>query len=100
MKSSHPVVNALQRISACLVTGAMIVAGVAVAVIVVINTLDTIGMAFFNKPLVGTLEITEVLLAMAILLAIPSALRERKHIAIDVITQFFGPKMLKAAEVF
>lgn len=83
-------VKLFDRISWFLVGCAMTVAASCVLGIIVVNSLDTLGRAFASKPLVGAVEITELLLAMCIILAIPYAQRKSAHIEIDVFRQFFG----------
>lgn len=70
-----------------MVTLAMVVAGLSVATIIAVNSLDTLGRAFFSKPLTGAVELTELFLAMCIILAIPYAQRNLAHIEIDMIKQ-------------
>lgn len=89
----------LDRISSALVIGAMFIAGACVLGIVVVNTIDTVGRAFFNRPMHGAVEITEVLLAICIVLAIPYAQRFREHIEIDIFAKSFGPRLRRACSI-
>jgi len=66
---------------------AMVVSGASVATIIAVNSIDTLGRAFFSRPLTGAVEITELFLAMCIILAIPYAQRKLAHIEIDMFTQ-------------
>jgi len=79
--------RALDRVSATMVMLAMVVSGASVATIIAVNSIDTLGRAFFNKPMMGAVEITELFLAMCIILAIPYAQRKLSHIEIDMFTQ-------------
>lgn len=80
--------------SACrvMVGSAMIVASTCVALIIAVNSFDTIGRGFFSRPFVGALELTELFLAIVVILSIPYAQRAGLHIEIDIISQFFGSK--------
>lgn len=77
----------LDRVSATMVMLAMVVSGTSVATIIAINSVDTIGRALFSRPLTGAVELTELFLAMCIILAIPYAQRTLSHIEIDMFTQ-------------
>lgn len=77
----------LDKVSATMVILAMVAAGVSVATIIAVNSIDTLGRAFFSKPLTGAVELTELFLAMCIILAIPYAQRNLAHIEIDMIKQ-------------
>lgn len=91
MTSTHPASLQLYRmldsVSATMVTLTMVVAGFSVATIIAVNSIDTLGRAFFSRPLTGAVEITELFLAMCIILAIPYAQRNLAHIEIDMIKQ-------------
>ncbi len=93
-------VRVLDRISGAMVFAAMVVAGIAVAVMILVNSVDTIGRAFFAKPLTGAVEITELFLAMSIILAIPYAQRTMAHIEIDIFIQYFPPKLRRFCSIF
>lgn len=68
----------------------MWISGFSVLLIIGINSLDTVGRAFFNAPLVGAVEMTELLLAICIILAIPYAQRSGAHIRVDMLDRFFA----------
>lgn len=74
---------------------AMVVSGASVATIIAVNSIDTLGRAFFSRPLTGAVEITELFLAMCIILAIPYAQRMLSHIEIDMFTQNCNEKFKK-----
>lgn len=89
----------LDKILSVLAIGAMAVSAVCVVGMIAVNTVDTVGRALFNKPMMGALEITEVLLATCIILAIPYAQRHREHIEIDIFKKAFGPRLAKASSI-
>jgi len=93
--TSHKVYRVLDRVSATMVILAMVVSGTSVATIIAVNSIDTLGRAFFSKPLTGAVEITELFLAMCIILAIPFAQRKLAHIEIDMFTQRCGAGLKK-----
>jgi TRAP-type C4-dicarboxylate transport system permease small subunit len=85
--TSQKIHSVLDRVSATMVMLAMVVSGVSVAAIIAVNSVDTLGRAFFTKPLTGAVELTELFLAMCIILAIPYAQRKLSHIEIDMFIQ-------------
>lgn len=85
--TSQKIYSVLDRVSATMVMLAMVVSGASVAAIIAINSVDTLGRAFFTKPLTGAVELTELFLAMCIILAIPYAQRMLSHIEIDMFIQ-------------
>lgn len=85
---SHKIYWMLDSVSATMVMLAMVVSGASVATIIAVNSIDTLGRAFFSRPLTGAVEITELFLAMCIILAIPFAQRKLAHIEIDMFTQY------------
>jgi TRAP-type C4-dicarboxylate transport system permease small subunit len=85
--TSQKIYSVLDRVSATMVMLAMVVSGSSVAAIIAINSVDTLGRAFFTKPLTGAVELTELFLAMCIILAIPYAQRMLSHIEIDMFIQ-------------
>lgn len=87
------------RVLAVLVICAMAVSAVCVVGMIAVNTVDTVGRALFSKPMMGALEITEVLLATCIILAIPYAQRYREHIEIDILKKAFGPRLARASSI-
>jgi TRAP-type C4-dicarboxylate transport system permease small subunit len=85
--TSQKIHSVLDRVSATMVMLAMVVSGVSVAAIIAVNSVDTLGRAFFTKPLTGAVELTELFLATCIILAIPYAQRKLSHIEIDMFIQ-------------
>jgi TRAP-type C4-dicarboxylate transport system permease small subunit len=52
---------------------------------------DVVGRYFFNKPLAGGFEITEIGLALLIYCALPLVSARREHIVIDTFDVFMSP---------
>jgi len=70
----------------------LVISGVSIALIVIIGAVDTAGRAFFNQPFLGTVELTEALLAVAICTALAYAQQRGEHVSVDIVTQFFGKR--------
>jgi TRAP-type C4-dicarboxylate transport system permease small subunit len=56
-----------------------------------ITAVDVVGRYFFNKPLAGGFEITEIGLALLIYCALPLVSARREHIVIDTFDVFMSP---------
>lgn len=80
-----------------LVTGAMVVSGLCILVILVIGVIDTAGRAFFNSPFIGAVEISEALLAVAIFSALAYLQNTGGHVVVDVFSNGYGPRLKKFA---
>ena len=72
------------------------VAATVLFLMMVITAIDVIGRYFFNKPLAGGFEITEMGLAVLIYCALPLVSARREHIVIDTLDVF----MSKAVKTF
>ena len=73
-----------------------VVAATVLFLMMVITAIDVVGRYFFNKPLAGGFEITEMGLAMLIYCALPLVSARREHIVIDTLDVF----MSKAVKTF
>jgi TRAP-type C4-dicarboxylate transport system permease small subunit len=61
------------------------VAGAALAAMMLVTVADVVLRAVINKPIRGTLEIVELLLACSFFLALPATFLRDEHIVVDVI---------------
>lgn len=67
-----------------------LVAATVLFVMMAITAVDVIGRYFFNKPLAGGFEITEMGLALLIYCALPLVSARREHIVIDTLDVFMS----------
>ena len=72
------------------------VAGVMVAIMMFITTIDVIGRYFFNEPLFAAFEVTEILMGLLIFAGLPLATAARENITISVLTEMFPPRVQSA----
>jgi TRAP-type C4-dicarboxylate transport system permease small subunit len=79
----------IEKGSAILVYAAMVVASICVVAIVALGTVDIVG-RLAGRPLLGAVEMTELLLAATIFLALPYAQRHHQHVVVDIIVQRFS----------
>lgn len=67
-----------------------VIAAVVLFVMMLITAVDVIGRYFFNKPVAGGFEITEMSLAVLIYCALPLVSARREHIVIDTFDVFMS----------
>lgn len=60
--------------------------------LMLITTFDVLGRAIFNKPLPGTLELSEYMLSIIILLGAAYTQQVKGHVAVDFLTSRFSEK--------
>jgi len=59
--------------------------------LMLITTFDVLGRGFFDKPIPGTLELSEYMLAIIILLGAAYTQQVKGHIGVDFLTSRFTP---------
>jgi TRAP-type C4-dicarboxylate transport system permease small subunit len=63
-------------------------AAVAIAAMVLLTVADVVLRAALNRPIHGTYELIELLLACAVFLALPAAFLRDEHIVVDIVDQY------------
>ena len=72
--------------------GVCIVGMILAIPLMLITTFDVLGRGFFNKPIPGTLELSEYMLAIIILLGAAYTQQVQGHVGVDFLTTHFGKK--------
>lgn len=67
-------------------------AGLLLFSLVLITCTDVVGRYFFDAPLAGAFELTEVLLAALVFMALPLTTERREHVEVDLLALALGPK--------
>jgi TRAP-type C4-dicarboxylate transport system permease small subunit len=96
--SDHPV-GALERIS---VTISNILVHVSMGMLLAMMLLgfaDVFGRYLLNKPIVGTLEVFEILLPGVVLFSLAQAQRAKAHIAMDIFYSRFPTALQRAVGI-
>ncbi|MFV0491149.1 MAG: TRAP transporter small permease [Pseudorhodobacter sp.] len=88
----------IDRIVRFIVWTALVGSTGCICAIVLIGSWDTVG-RLINRPLLGAVEMTEALLAATIFLALPYAQREYRHVVVDILSQNFKGRLLRAADL-
>lgn len=67
--------------------------------LMLLTTGDVVGRSFFNKPIAGTFELSEYMLAVIILLSAAYTQQVKGHVAVDFLTSRFSPKVQRYLQV-
>ena len=62
----------------------------------VMTCVDVVGRYFFNSPLQGATELTELAIALIVFFVFPVVCYQRKHVSIDILDSYF-PKRFEFA---
>ncbi|WP_439530257.1 TRAP transporter small permease [Pannonibacter sp.] len=70
-------------------------AGAMLLALTLVTCIDVVARYWFNRPLAGAYELTEVLLSALIFVALPVTTARREHVDVDLVEMFAG-KPLRA----
>ncbi len=70
------------------------------AMIMVLTFCDVIGRYVFNAPIVGTVEVTELLMGMMVYLGVGLTTHGRGHIRVDIVIDRLPPRVQAFLDVF
>lgn len=84
--------------TAYIVLGAVV--GSLIFAMMAVTFVDVVGRYFFNSPLQGSYELTEVMLAVSIFAALPLTTLMREHVTVDLFQPMFRGRAAGAANVF
>ncbi|KAA2313953.1 TRAP transporter small permease [Pseudooceanicola sediminis] len=62
------------------------VCGAILLVLMTLTVVDVIGRYIFNAPLIGSTELTEVLLVSVIFIGLPAVCMDDEHVTVDLVT--------------
>lgn len=63
------------------------------------TTLDVAGRYFFNRPLYGAFEVTEISMGLIVFTALPLALMRREMITVSVISDALPPALRRTIDI-
>lgn len=64
-------------------------AGITLFAMMILTTIDVFGRYFFNSPVTGSVELTQIMLAMVVFLAFPTVTWREEHITVDLLDGIF-----------
>ena len=75
------------------------VAGATLFAMMLLTTADVTGRYVFNSPILGTVELTQMMLAVLVFLSLPIASWQQEHISVDLIDIIFPARLIWIREV-
>lgn len=75
------------------------VAGATLFGMMLLTTADVGGRYFFNSPILGTVELTQLMLAALVFLSLPVVCWRQEHVAVDLLDAVFPARLVWIREV-
>jgi TRAP-type transport system small permease protein len=75
------------------------VAGATLFALMLLTTADVTGRYFFNSPILGTVELTQLMLAAVVFLSLPVVCWREEHISVDLLDSVFPPRLIWIRQV-
>jgi len=70
------------------------VAGATLFAMMLLTTADVTGRFFFNSPILGSVELTQLMLAAVVFLSLPVACWREEHVSVDLLDAIFPPRWI------
>ncbi len=75
------------------------VAGATLFAMMLLTTADVTGRYFFNSPILGTVELTQLMLAALVFLSLPVVCWRQEHVSVDLLDAIFPARLVWVREV-
>ena len=75
-------------------------AAIAALALALLGTTDVLTLMLFNKPIVGMVEYSSMLLVCVLFLGMAGAVRDGDNISVDILLNALGPRARRAVERF
>ncbi|MDZ7853873.1 MAG: TRAP transporter small permease [Halomonas sp.] len=75
------------------------VAGATLFGMMLLTTVDVGGRYFFNAPILGTVELTQLMLAALVFLSLPVVCWRQEHVSVDLLDAVFPSRLIWVREV-
>jgi TRAP-type C4-dicarboxylate transport system permease small subunit len=72
---------------------------IALALLMFLTVLDVVGRYFFNRPVPGTFELTEMFMVLIVFLALGLAQHHNEHISLDLAYNYFPSRLKKGTNL-
>lgn len=70
------------------------VAGATLFALMLLTTADVAGRFFFNSPILGTVELTQLMLAALVFLSLPVVCWREEHVSVDLLDAVFPARLI------
>ncbi|MCC5884544.1 MAG: TRAP transporter small permease [Halomonas sp.] len=75
------------------------VAGATLFAMMLLTTADVTGRYFFNSPILGTVELTQLMLAALVFLSLPVVCWREEHVSVDLLDSVFPARLIWIRQV-
>ena len=75
------------------------VAGATLFAMMLLTTADVAGRFFFNSPILGTVELTQLMLAALVFLSLPVVCWREEHVSVDLLDSVFPARLIWIRQV-
>ncbi|WFM71460.1 TRAP transporter small permease [Halomonas sp. CKK8] len=75
------------------------VAGATLFGMMLLTTADVTGRFFFNSPILGSVELTQLMLAAVVFLSLPVVCWREEHVSVDLLDAVFPPRWIWLRQV-
>ncbi|EWG99364.1 TRAP transporter small permease [Halomonas sp. BC04] len=75
------------------------VAGATLFAMMLLTTADVTGRYFFNSPILGTVELTQLMLAAVVFLSLPVVCWREEHVSVDLLDTIFPSRLIWIRQV-
>lgn len=96
MPTSSPFLLRVGRVMQLTLEG---VAGATLFAMMLLTTADVTGRYFFNSPILGTVELTQLMLAALVFLSLPVVCWREEHVSVDLLDAVFPPRLIWIRQV-
>lgn len=83
-----------QRVGRVMQMGLEGVAGATLFGMMLLTTADVAGRFFFNSPILGTVELTQLMLAAVVFLSLPVVCWREEHVSVDLLDAIFPARLI------
>ncbi|MFW3616998.1 MULTISPECIES: TRAP transporter small permease [Halomonadaceae] len=83
-----------QRVGRVMQLGLEGVAGATLFAMMLLTTADVAGRFFFNSPILGTVELTQLMLAAVVFLSLPVVCWREEHVSVDLLDTIFPARLI------
>jgi len=88
------------KVSTAMIRVLLVVGGIAMMVMMAIVVGNSLGRAFFKRPIFGTIEIAGLAGVVVVAVAVGFAERERRNVVVDIVANRFKPRSRALADAF
>ncbi|MGM0701774.1 MAG: TRAP transporter small permease [Pseudomonadota bacterium] len=83
-----------QRVGRVMQMGLEGVAGATLFAMMLLTTADVAGRFFFNSPILGAVELTQLMLAAVVFLSLPVVCWREEHVSVDLLDALFPARLV------